>query len=71
MFTYAQQDVCYLVFINNYETVKDAYHNLNKYFKFYDTERIHEGLNYATPEEIYLNYMKNDINKKIIHLKKC
>ena len=60
------------VYIHNYETVKDAYQGLNKYFTFYNTERIHEGLNYATPEEIYLNYMKNDINKtELIYLKKC
>jgi len=60
------------VYIHNYETVKDAYQSLNKYFAFYNTERIHEGLNYATPEEIYLNDMKNNINKnELIYLKKC
>jgi putative transposase len=52
------------VYIHNYEIVKDAYQSLNKYFTFYNTERIHERLNYATPEEIYLSYMKNDTNKK-------
>ena len=60
------------VYIHNYETVKDAYQSLNKYFTFYNTERIHEGLNYAALKEIYLNYMKHDTNKKeLIYLKKC
>ena len=57
------------VYIHNYETVKDAYQSLNKYFTFYNTERIHD---YATPEEVYLTFMKNDTNKKeLIYLKKC
>lgn len=41
------------VFIHNYETVKDARAGLNIYFPWYNTERIHQSLNYRTPKSVY------------------
>jgi len=41
------------VYLHNYLNVSDARRNLNKYFLFYNTERIHESLGYKTPYEIY------------------
>ncbi len=41
------------VYLHNYLTVSDARRKLNKYFLFYNTERIHESLGYKTPYEIY------------------
>jgi len=41
------------VYLHNYLTVSDARRNINKYFLFYNTERIHESLGYKTPYEIY------------------
>jgi len=32
----------------------DAEENISNYFKFYNTERIHQSLDYRTPEEVYL-----------------
>jgi len=41
------------VYLHNYLTVSDARRNINKYFLFYNTERIHASLGYKTPYEIY------------------
>jgi putative transposase len=41
------------VYLHQYTTVSDARRNLEIYFHFYNTERIHEALDYRTPYEIY------------------
>ncbi len=41
------------VYINNYETVKDAMRGLTRYFRLYNHERLHESLGYRTPYEVY------------------
>jgi len=41
------------VYLHQYVTVSEARHNLEKYFQFYNTERIHESLGYRTPYEVY------------------
>jgi putative transposase len=41
------------VYLHQYATVSEARRNLEKYFQFYNTERIHESLGYRTPYEIY------------------
>ncbi len=43
------------VYPRSYETVKDAAANIRNYFEFYNRERLHQALNYQTPEEIYCN----------------
>ena len=40
------------VYLHQYVTVSEARHNLEKYFQFYNTERIHESLGYRTPYEV-------------------
>lgn len=44
------------VYINNYETVKDAIRGLTRYFMLYNNERLHESLGYMTPYEVYYKY---------------
>lgn len=58
------------VYIHSYETVKEARESLDRYFRFYNTERLHESLGYRTPEEIYLGW-SNSINEQAgeIHFK--
>ncbi|MFH1076640.1 MAG: integrase core domain-containing protein, partial [Pseudomonadota bacterium] len=41
------------VYLHQYMTVSEARRNLDKYFRFYNMERIHESLDYKTPYEIY------------------
>jgi putative transposase len=41
------------VYLHDYEDVRTAKDRLARYFHFYNTERLHQSLNYLTPEEVY------------------
>lgn len=41
------------VYLNEYAGVGEAVRNLGKYFRFYNHERPHQALGYATPASIY------------------
>lgn len=41
------------VYLHGYESVPDAIAQLKKYFVFYNRERLHQSLNYQTPEAVY------------------
>jgi len=41
------------VYLKGYETVREAKESLARYFHFYNTERLHESLDYRTPQEVY------------------
>ncbi len=41
------------VYIHSYESVRDTWSNFERYFRFYNTDRIHESLGYRTPHEVY------------------
>ena len=41
------------VYLHQYLTVADSRRGLERYFHFYNTDRIHESLGYQTPHEIY------------------
>jgi len=41
------------VYLKDYQTVKDAQSSLKQYFEFYNKERLHQALQYKTPEFIY------------------
>ena len=41
------------VFLHDYTTVEEAMNGLKKYFEFYNTERLHQSLDYQTPQEVY------------------
>ena len=41
------------VYIKDYHSCRDAWDGLNIYFPFYNTERYHQSLDYATPSEVY------------------
>ncbi len=48
------------VYLREYRTVSESRFHLNAYFYFYNTERLHESLNYRTPYEVY--YDKEPMN---------
>lgn len=55
------------VYLNDYESFEHAKQSLNDYFHKYNYQRIHEGLNYQTPAEIYFgqknqNQQKNEVS---------
>ena len=41
------------VFLHDYATVEEAMEGLKKYFEFYNRERLHQSLDYQTPQEVY------------------
>lgn len=60
------------VYLHQYQTVSEARNGLNKYFLFYNMERLHESLGYQTPYEIYVKERVkiNPMQVSTIHLKK-
>jgi putative transposase len=43
------------VYMNDYQTVAELRQGLAVYFEFYNQERLHQSLNYQTPEEVYFS----------------
>jgi putative transposase len=41
------------VYLKEYATVREAMRELNAYFRFYNTERLHQSLEYKTPWNVY------------------
>jgi putative transposase len=41
------------VYLKDYQEFADAQHGLGRYFRHYNRERPHQGLDYRTPAEIY------------------
>lgn len=41
------------IYLNNYENPIEVRRGLNKYFEFYNNQRLHQSLGYITPSEIY------------------
>jgi len=41
------------VYLKDYQLVPEAHQGIEKYFQFYNYERLHQGLNYQTPAAIY------------------
>jgi putative transposase len=42
------------VYLKDYESAFVATANLGQYFDFYNRQRLHQALNYRTPQEVYL-----------------
>lgn len=50
------------VYLNDFETVKEAYLGLKDYFQFYNHRRLHQSLDYRTPAEVYSNGVGHCLN---------
>ena len=42
------------VYLKGYQTIPQAQEGLADYFHFYNTERIHQSLDYQTPQEVFV-----------------
>jgi putative transposase len=43
------------VYLNAYDTTKEAKEGIGEWIRFYNHERTHQSLEYQTPESVYLN----------------
>jgi putative transposase len=41
------------VYLRDYATVPETIKGLGRYFEFYNRERLHQSLDYKTPEAVY------------------
>jgi putative transposase len=41
------------IYLKDYESVREAVDSLQRFFLFYNRERIHQSLDYQTPAEVY------------------
>ena len=57
------------VYLHSYQTVNEARLNLERYFRFYNTERFHQALNYETPEQKYFRVKTKTMQGLTAHLK--
>jgi putative transposase len=53
------------VYLKEYQNFQDARCSINQYLHFYNTERLHQNLDYQTPAKIYLENQKLIKNIKI------
>jgi putative transposase len=43
------------IYMNDYQTVPQLRRGLERYFEFYNQERLHQSLDYQTPAEVYFS----------------
>ncbi len=43
------------LYMHEFSTVLELYAGLEEYFQFYNTERLHQSLNYQTPQAIHFS----------------
>ena len=47
------------VYLKEYQSFDEAQESLNSYFNLYNTKRLHESLNYLTPQKVYFSKVEN------------
>lgn len=48
------------IYLNSYESLGALHDGVDRYFRFYNTERFHQGLDYRTPEEAYQSFVSEE-----------
>ena len=41
------------IYLNDYYSVENLKNSIKRYFSFYNTKRLHQSIEYSTPDEIY------------------
>ena len=41
------------IYLKDYQTMEELKQGLTRYFEFYNSERIHQSLDYETPDAVY------------------
>ncbi len=47
------------IYLNDYANLGELQQGLKRYFKFYNENRFHQGINYRTPAELYEQAFQN------------
>lgn len=51
------------IYLHSYDTMQDLRQGVDRYFRFYNTERFHQSLEYRTPEEMHQSFVpKNQLS---------
>lgn len=50
------------IYLNEYRSMDELKAAVKKYFRFYNTERFHQSLDYETPDEIYYQAFKHSVD---------
>lgn len=53
------------IYLKDYTSFSEAENSLKKYFHTYNTDRLHQSLNYQTPAEVYFKLTKKQRSKKL------
>jgi putative transposase len=53
------------IYLNDYRSMDELKYAAKRYFNFYNRERFHQSLEYATPDEIYYSAFSNERNIKV------
>ncbi|WP_026295153.1 integrase core domain-containing protein, partial [Sediminispirochaeta bajacaliforniensis] len=49
------------IYLKSYESVRELKTGLTRYFRFYNSRRFHQGLDYRTPEEMYISFQEKEL----------
>jgi len=52
------------IYIKQYESVRELREGVARYFRFYNTERFHQGIGYVTPDGMYQSFQVVDLAKQ-------
>ncbi len=52
------------IYLKRYETMKDLKAGIDAYFKFYNTARFHQSLDYNVPDEMYKCFQHYELGRK-------
>jgi len=47
------------VYLQQYNTIKEAHIGIGKFIKYYNSERLHSSISYHTPNEVYYQAVNN------------
>lgn len=45
------------IYLRSYESMVELYQGIERYFRFYNTERFHQSLDYRTPDEMHQSFV--------------
>lgn len=53
------------IYLKRYETMQELKAGVDAYFKFYNTERFHQSLDYEVPDEMYKCFQYENLERKV------